>query len=325
MIDYTRLYADIQHIPALRPWLATLPEQVATGLSPHRWGDLPDWRAALEALPHVQPGAIELAREVSAGAAQEISPAQRQQLEAALRALHPWRKGPWSLFDLQIDTEWRSDWKWDRIAPHLEPLEDRLVLDVGCGNGYHCWRLLGAGARQVIGIDPSAKYVAQFYAMKKYLGHDRRVDLLPLGIEALPCNLRAFDTTLSMGVLYHRRSPMDHLRELRETLRPGGQLVLETLVIDGELGDCLVPEGRYAKMRNVWFLPSCATLESWLRKSGFDHPRTVDLDTTALEEQRRTDWMRYESLADFLDPDDSTKTIEGHPAPKRAVLVANAP
>ncbi|KUJ84620.1 tRNA 5-methoxyuridine(34)/uridine 5-oxyacetic acid(34) synthase CmoB [Microbulbifer flavimaris] len=325
MIDYTRLYADLQHIPALRGWLATLPGQVSAGLSPHRWGDLPDWRAALEALPALSPSSVELAQQVSAGTGEEITPEQLTQLESALRALHPWRKGPWKLFDLQIDTEWRSDWKWDRIAPHLAPLENRLVLDVGCGNGYHCWRLLGAGARQVIGIDPSAKYVAQFYAMKKYLGWDRRVDLLPLGIEALPANLRAFDTTLSMGVLYHRRSPMDHLRELRETLRPGGQLVLETLVIDGGLGDCLVPEGRYAKMRNVWFLPSCATLESWLKKCGFRDPRTVDMDTTSLDEQRRTDWMRYESLADFLDPDDPAKTIEGHPAPKRAVLVANAP
>ncbi|GAA5524523.1 tRNA U34 carboxymethyltransferase [Microbulbifer aestuariivivens] len=324
MIDYRRLYAALQHIPALRGWLATLPDQIAAGLSPHRWGDLPDWRAALEALPAVTPSSVELASAVSAGSAGDLSAEQRASLESALRALHPWRKGPWQLFDLHIDTEWRSDWKWDRIAPHLEPLENRLVLDVGCGNGYHCWRLLGAGARQVIGIDPSAKYVAQFYAMKKYLGEDRRADLLPLGIEALPPNLRAFDTTLSMGVLYHRRSPMDHLRELRETLRPGGQLILETLVIDGELGDCLVPEGRYAKMRNVWFLPSCATLESWLRKCGFANPRTVDLDTTSLEEQRRTDWMRYESLADFLDPQDQTKTAEGHPAPKRAVLVANA-
>ncbi|WP_237065213.1 tRNA 5-methoxyuridine(34)/uridine 5-oxyacetic acid(34) synthase CmoB [Microbulbifer guangxiensis] len=324
MIDYTRLYGDLQHIPALHSWLAKLPAQVAAGLSPHRWGDLPDWRAALEALPDITPGQVELEKEVSAGAVEEISREQQQQLEAALRALHPWRKGPWQLFGLHIDTEWRSDWKWDRIAPHLAPLQNRLVLDVGCGNGYHCWRLLGAGARQVIGIDPSAKYVAQFYAMKKYLGSEQRVDLLPLGIEALPENLRAFDTTLSMGVLYHRRSPMDHLRELRETLRPGGQLVLETLVIDGEPGECLVPEGRYAKMRNVWFLPTCETLESWLRKCGFEDPRTVDVDTTSLREQRRTDWMRYESLADFLDPGDPTRTIEGHPAPKRAVLVANA-
>ena len=325
MIDYSPLYSALQHIPALRPWLAQLPAQVAAGLSPHRWGDLPDWQAVLENLPAVTPSGIEVKNGVRIGSRADVTPEQLDTLETELRKLHPWRKGPWEIFDLLIDTEWRSDWKWDRVVPHIQPLHNRLVLDVGCGNGYHCWRQFGAGARRVIGIDPAAKYVAQFYALKKYLGGEKPVDLLPLGIEALPPGLGAFDTTFSMGVLYHRRSPMDHLRELRETLRPGGQLVLETLVIDGGLGDCLVPEGRYAKMRNVWFLPSCATLESWLRKCGFENPRTVDIDTTNLGEQRRTDWMRFESLADFLDPQDPSLTAEGHPAPKRAVLVANAP
>ena len=56
-----------------------------------------------------------------------------------------------------------------------------------------------------------------------------------------------------MGVLYHRRSPIDHLLELKGCLQTGGELVLETLVIDGGLGEVLVPENRYAKMRNVWF------------------------------------------------------------------------
>jgi tRNA (mo5U34)-methyltransferase len=325
MIDYTNLYAGLQHIPALRSWLAQLPQQIAEGLSAERWGDLPDWQTAMGALPEIAPSSIELRDQVRIGCAEDATAEQRKQLETQLRQLHPWRKGPWKLFDISIDTEWRSDWKWDRVLPHLQSLENRLVLDVGCGNGYHCWRQFGAGARRVIGIDPSAKYVAQFYALKKYIGNDKPVDLLPLGIESLPPQLQAFDTTFSMGVLYHRRSPLDHLRELRETLRPGGQLLLETLVIEGGLGDCLVPEGRYAKMRNVWFIPSCATLESWLRKSGFEDPRTVDMGLTGLGEQRRTDWMHFESLADFLDPESPDKTLEGHPAPRRAIIVANAP
>ncbi|WP_160153520.1 tRNA 5-methoxyuridine(34)/uridine 5-oxyacetic acid(34) synthase CmoB [Microbulbifer sp. ALW1] len=324
MIDYTQLYAGIQHTPALRPWLTTLPQQIAEGLDPARWGDLADWQAVLAALPDITPSSMEIGSEVRIGGTGDATPAQLAELETQLRKLHPWRKGPWTLFDIFIDTEWRSDWKWDRVAPHLHDLSNRLVLDVGCGSGYHCWRQYGAGARRVIGIDPSAKFVAQFYALKKYLGLEKPVDVLPLGIEALPANLQAFDTTLSMGVLYHRRSPLDHLRELRETLRPGGQLLLETLVIEGGAGECLVPEGRYAKMRNVWFFPTTATLESWLRTSGFTDVRTVDLDRTRLEEQRSTDWMRFESLVDFLDPQDHSKTIEGHPAPLRATLVATA-
>ena len=156
--------------------------------------------------------------------------------------------------------------------------------------------------------------------LKKYLGAHLPVDVLPLGIEALPENLNLFDTCFSMGVFYHRRSPMDHLRELKDILVSGGELVLETLVIDGKLGECLVPEGRYAMMNNVWFLPSCLTLESWLKKCGFKDIRCVDESTTSTEEQRATEWMHFHSLADFLDKNDPSKTVEGHPAPRLSLI-----
>src|SRR5690606_32557236 len=143
-----------------------------------------------------------------------------------LQKLIPWRKGPFDVFGVHIDTEWRSDWKWQRVVPHISALQGRHVLDVGCGNGYHCLRMAGEGAAQVVGIDPSPRFVVQFYMLKKYLG-SLAADVLPIGIETLPAKLEAFDTTFSMGVLYHRRSPMDHLRELKDTLRPGGELVLE--------------------------------------------------------------------------------------------------
>jgi len=210
------------------------------------------------------------------------------------------------------------------VLPHLEPLKDRTILDVGCGNGYHCWRMLGEGAQRVIGIDPSPRFVVQFHMIKQFMP-TAPVDLLPVGIEDLPQNLQAFDTTFSMGVLYHRKSPIDHLRELKASLRPGGQLVLETLVIKGKLGEVLVPEGRYAKMNNVWFLPSCETLLSWMKKCGFKNPRVVDVNQTGQDEQRSTDWMKFQSLPDFLDPEDPNRTDEGHPAPIRAVFVAEAP
>ncbi|MBP6682857.1 MAG: tRNA 5-methoxyuridine(34)/uridine 5-oxyacetic acid(34) synthase CmoB, partial [Halioglobus sp.] len=219
--------------------------------------------------------------------------------------------------------EWRSDWKWDRLAPAIDDLAGRRVLDVGCGSGYHCWRMLGAGAAEVIGIDPTPLFVLQYWALRKYLQRDE-VWVLPLGIEQLPAKLQAFDSVFSMGVLYHRRSPLDHLLELRDCLRPGGQLVLETLVIEGGPGTSLVPEGRYARMGNVWFLPACDTLLGWLRKLGFVDCRLVDVGATSTDEQRSTDWMRFQSLADFLDPADRSKTVEGYPAPRRAIVTARA-
>lgn len=309
----------------LQPWLEVLPRQLQRVLVDNPHGDLDRWLAALARLPEIAVEQVNLnASAVRVTPQQPLTDDVRCKLHEALKALSPWRKGPFDFFGEYIDTEWRSDWKWERVIPHLSPLDGRLVLDVGCGSGYHCWRMLGAGARQVIGVDPSRLLLVQFEAFKRYAGQFLPVHLLPLKMADVPEKLKAFDTVFSMGVLYHRRSPVDHLLELRGALRAGGELVLETLVIDGTPGQVLVPEDRYAMMRNVWFLPSPDMLLLWLRRTGFRNARVVDVAATTTEEQRQTEWMMFNSLADFLDPDNPERTIEGYPAPLRAVVIAAA-
>ena len=174
----------------------------------------------------------------------------------------------------------------------------------------------------VVGIDPTELFLCQFEAVRKLLNDDHRANLIPLGIEQMQ-PLEAFDTVFSMGVLYHRKSPLDHLTQLRSQLVNGGELVLETLVVDGDENTVLVPAERYAKMKNVYFIPSVAALIGWLEKCSFKNVRCVDVALTTIDEQRKTDWLENESLADFLDPSDHSKTLEGYPAPKRAVILAN--
>jgi len=323
MIDYQTLIERWQD-GELAAWSEQLPAQIEAGLSRQRYGDLTRWLEALAALPELQADQVELTgARVSVSSDQQPAAEQLAQLETALRGMHPWRKGPFELFGLHVDTEWRSDWKWERLRNAITPLTGRRVLDVGCGSGYHCWRMLGEGAAEVIGIDPTPLFVVQFWALQKYL-QQQNIWVLPAGIEQVPPKLKAFDTVFSMGVLYHRRSPMDHLMELRDCLRPGGELVLETLVIEGGPGATLVPAGRYARMGNVWFLPSTDTLLGWLAKVGFENPTLVDVTVTSTEEQRSTDWMNFHSLKDFLDPNDPSKSIEGYPAPTRAIVTAKA-
>lgn len=310
---------------ALGDWARRLPQQVEQALHDNRRGELGQWLEQLAQLPAVTPSAVELdAQAVRIGSPGDLSADARAALEQNLLALHPWRKGPFELFGIDIDAEWRSDRKWARLADAVQPLAGRTVLDVGCGNGYYGLRMLGAGARRVIGIDPTLRYAVQFAVFRHYL-EEPPVHVLPLGIDDLPAGLQSFDTVFSMGVLYHRRSPLDHLLALRGALRPGGELVLETLVVDGEESTVLLPPDRYAQMRNVWFLPSVASLERWLRRTGFQNVRTVDVSVTATDEQRRTRWMQFHSLADFLDPADRSRTVEGLPAPQRALVVATGP
>ncbi|MFJ5158879.1 tRNA 5-methoxyuridine(34)/uridine 5-oxyacetic acid(34) synthase CmoB [Pantoea sp. NPDC088449] len=322
MIEFGRFYQQIATGP-LASWLEVLPAQIAAWQRENLHGKFRDWEKSVDYLPLLAPHKLDLLHSVSADA-NDLTDRQRLGIENLLRNLMPWRKGPYSLYGTEIDTEWRSDWKWDRVLPHISPLTHRTILDVGCGSGYHMWRMIGAGAKLVVGIDPMQLFLCQFEAVRKLLGDDRRAHLLPLGIEQLPA-LQAFDTVFSMGVLYHRRSPLDHLMQLKNQLVSDGELVLETLVIEGDENAVLVPGERYAQMRNVYFIPSAAALKSWLEKCGFVDVRIADYAVTSVEEQRRTSWMTSESLAEFLDPNDSSKTVEGYPAPLRAVLVARKP
>lgn len=286
-------------------------------------GDLPKWQNFLDALPKINLSSNNLnADTLRIGMPGDCSDEIRTELENALKGLCPWRKGPFDLCGMKIDTEWRSDWKWQRLEPHISSLKDRTVLDIGCGSGYHCWRMSGIGAKLIVGIEPYLLFVLQYWAIRHFLT-EPAVFVLPLRFEAMPDKMGCFDTVFSMGVLYHCKDPLEHLTAISEQLRPGGELVLETLIIDDEYGKLLKIKGRYAKMRNINCIPSVATLEKWLKDCGYKNIRTVDVTTTTIAEQRSTDWMKFESLDDYLSPYDPTVTIEDYPAPRRAIIIAN--
>lgn len=293
--------------------------RAALNENPRRHGKAAEWDRALAAATEEPAASYDFTTD-TVRIGEEQSPLLPDEL---ITAFHPWRKGPFLLRGTFIDAEWRSDRKWRRIAPHISRLEGRYVLDVGCGNGYYLLRMLGDGARLALGVDPTLVYNYQFSLLQTQLPNNSAY-LLPLRSEQFP-RLGCFDTAFSLGLLYHRRSPLDHLLELKEFLRPGGELVLETLVVAGNDRTVLMPDRRYAKMGNVFFIPSAGFLEKMVARTGFINARTVDIHRTGTEEQRATRWMTFQSLADFLDPHDASLTVEGYPAPERAILVAEKP
>lgn len=287
----------------------------------YRHGDVPRWRSAIDGLPDLSAARYTLDQpciEIGDG---DLDHAEHQALLTALSELCPWRKGPFRVFGVDLDTEWRSDSKWSRVERSVTSLEGHRVLDVGCGNGYYCLRALGAGAVSALGVEPSPLFVLQFELLRRLLPA-LPATVLPLGFEALPSHPRGFDTVFSMGLLYHRKSPLDHLRRLGGCLTEGGQLVLETLVVEPGFGPVFQPRGRYANMGNVWSIPSIPELLRWLDQVGFAEARVTDVSVTSVAEQRTTRWSSTHSLREALDPNDVTKTIEGHPAPQRAMVVA---
>jgi tRNA (mo5U34)-methyltransferase len=286
-------------------------------------GSMPKWRAAIEALPDLEAQLSVVDRFVCVDAATQPPTSQ---LVETLMQLHPWRKGPFRMFATEIDTEWRSDLKWNRIANRVD-FRDAKILDIGCGNGYYGWRMLDVGADLVLGVDPTLLYSMQFAAFNRYDQSSKHFIVPAIDTELPVDGDKAdvpgpFDLTFSMGVLYHRTAPIDHLRTLYATLRPGGTVIVETIVIDDCQETILVPQDRYAQMRNVWMIPSLPMLKRWLDRTGFQQIEVIDDCVTTTHEQRRTPWMTFHSLNDFLDPSDSSKTVEGYPAPRRAMVMA---
>lgn len=277
-------------------------------------GDLPRWQAAVDALPEVRTG-----WRIENGVLVAGEPGDDpDRLTETLKTLVPWRKGPLNLGGVAIETEWRSDWKWERIAPHVD-LTDKRVLDIGAGNGYFAWRMLADGARAVIACDPTVVFWMQYKVIRHFAGECANL-LLPLKFEDLP-EQADYEIAFSLGVLYHRKDPLAHLQRIRDQLLPGGIAVVETLIVPGEEDDEVDPPGRYANMRNVHRLPTEARLLRWMDEAGFTGARIVDVTATTTDEQRATDWMPFHSLAHALAEDRRT-TVEGLPPPLRATVIA---
>ena len=285
------------------------------------WGR---FRTAAELLPDVVPDLTDLSgHAVRAGRLSQLSLEKKALLDKGLGDLCPWRKGPFEFFGVQVDSEWQSWMKWERLAPHLPGLENKKILDIGSSNGYYLFRLAADNPLFALGLEPQSAFYYQYCAAQKYLNL-KNVFCIPAAYHELPVMNRFFDLVLCMGILYHRKSPVKMLKQIHDSLAPGGQVVVENLVIEGENNLCLFPEDRYAKMRNVFFIPDLSAMAAWLTRAGFKDIRCVDVATTTLEEQRKTDWIQTESLEDFLDPDDPSKTVEGYPAPVRAIFMATA-
>jgi len=282
-------------------------------------GNIPKWSQAIDTIDALPKGKISLKKPYISINKDCID---SELLMDALYKLVPWRKGPFMINDLALESEWDGDMKWQRISKHIKPLKNKRVLDVGAGNGYFTLRMAMEGAKRALGIDPFLLFNYHFRAIKSMIESPLNALLLPMKLEDMP-KKPIFDTVFSMGVLYHQRDHMAHLSQLQEMMAPDAELVIETLIVENPEDYILTPKGRYAQMRNVYSIPSIKTLKSWLNDANFNNIRVVDVSKTTTAEQRKTPWIGENgaSLEDFLNPLDDSLTIEGYPAPTRAIVV----
>ncbi len=238
-------------------------------------------------------------------------------LLADAKALMPWRKGPFEIGSTYIDTEWQSNIKYNLLRPHFN-LKNKRVADIGCNNAYYMFRMLEDKPAKLVGFDPSPLYKSQFDFINHFVKSDIVYELL--GVEHIEFYEEKFDTIFCLGVLYHRSDPVAMLKQLYKGLDKKGEVILDTFYIDGEEEMALCPESSYSKIPNIYFVPTILALKNWCLRAGFISFNVLETSVTESNEQRKTEWIEGQSLADFLDSEDSTKTVEGYPAPQRVYV-----
>jgi len=318
MVQESPTWLDLLSPAAHHDVLRQIRLELATRLEIPKWDPQ---RAALERVKDLRASRLRIDQaQVCFGEAGDLTLEQNLRLEQTLRDLRPWKKGPFGFFGHEIDAEWRSDLKWDRLAPYVGSLEGQLVADIGCHNGYFMYRMLSHGARTVIGLEPYAQLWFTHRLMQML--HPRpELHFEFYGVEHMHHFAESFDTIFCLGILYHHTDPVGLLRKMRKALRPGGRIFIDCQGLPGDEPLSLTPEGRYAGAAAIWFLPTVRTLKSWVLRSGFTRMHTIFSAPLTSQEQRSTAWAPIKSLQDFLDPQDSTRTVEGYPAPWRHYLM----
>ena len=255
----------------------------------------------------------------SVGKKEDLTQEEYELIIQTAKKLIPWRKGPFKVFDLEIDSEWQSNIKYNLIRPFFN-LKDKVVADIGCNNGYYMFRMLEDKTKRLVGFDTSPLTLHQFEFINHFVKSDIVYEML--GVEHLEYYNHKFDFIFMLGVLYHRPDPVGTLKSLARGLNSKGEILIDTFMIDGEEELCLTPNKRYSKIPNIYFIPTIPALKNWLERAGFEDIEVLATTVTTSEEQRKTLWSFDQSLEDFLAPNDKTKTVEGYPAPKRVYVKA---
>ena len=277
----------------------------------------PRWEAIKE-LPTVNDIEIKIGDAIEV-ISNNLSKEDEKYIYDTAKLIQPWRKGPFQISTTFIDSEWQSHIKYDLIRPYFD-IKDKIVGDIGCNNGYYLFKMMAEKPKKLVGFDPSSIPYCQFKFLDHFIQSGIKYELL--GVEHVEFYEHKFDVLFCLGVLYHRPDPIGSLKSLYKGLNFGGELILDTFMIDGEDEICLTPKKRYSKIPNIYFIPTVNALKNWCYRAGFEEVEVLEISKTKLEEQRKTEWINTESLDDFLDNEDNNKTVEGYPAPKRVYIKA---
>jgi len=284
-------------------------------------GNLKKWKDILNLLPDSNSNYTDYSgSHIKLGEKSSLGSDDKKKLQHLLLNLSPWRKGPFNICGVNVDSEWRSDYKWERLKSFLPNITNMRVGDLGCSNGYYSYKLLGLNPELVVGMDKTALYVFQFLATKHFAKQIQKLLILPCSAEEFDSKNMDFNLILSMGILYHTKDYANHMEAVKKLMKKNGYLILETIISSSKKNINIDKGQTYAGMKNIGTIFGKDNLIKILKNKGFNNIECVNENFTSSIEQRTTKWMQGRSFKDFLLPNGNT--IEGYPPVCRAIFVA---
>ncbi|MEZ6076328.1 MAG: DUF1698 domain-containing protein [Pirellulaceae bacterium] len=110
-------------------------------------------------------------------------------------------------------------------------LAGKKVLDVGCRDGLYSFLAERRAQRKLWALITTCRWSA-VELLIPYLKLQRMHQMNLLDLK--PETFGQFDVVIFVGVLYHLRYPFWSLKLLRDVMRPGSMMVLETAVFYGQ-------------------------------------------------------------------------------------------
>lgn len=108
--------------------------------------------------------------------------------------------------------------EWHQLGLLFPDLKDAVVLDLGCGYGWHSKYAANCGASSILGIDLSEKMVAE----AKIRNSDERIVYQVLDINEYDYPENTYDCVISNLVLHYIENLNAVYEKVYATLKPGG-------------------------------------------------------------------------------------------------------
>ena len=165
-----------------------------------------------------------------------------------------------------------------QVVRELDLPPDSRVVDVGCGEGAHAFRLATHFGLRVLGIDPVQRHLDLARAARRDLVPDiaSRVAFERGTATDVPAHDASLDLVWCRDVMVHVDRPAEAFAEFARVLRPGGHVVAYQVVATD-----LLPAEEAERLFDVMgVVPSSAdprVVDDAIARSGLEVVDTIDL------------------------------------------------